>query len=77
MMVALEREKMIRIVINDDEISLQQGGTVDSLLRQLSIEGVERLAVAVNDTVIRRSDWSSYQLNDNDRVLMIAPIQGG
>ena len=76
-MVALEREKMIRIVINDDEISLQQGGTVDSLLRQLSIEGVERLAVAVNDTVIRRSDWSSYQLNDNDRVLMIAPIQGG
>ena len=76
-MVAVERKQLIRIVINDDEISLEQGGTVDSLLRQLSIEGVERLAVAVNDTVIRRSDWSSYQLSDNDRVLMIAPIQGG
>ncbi|MCP4288971.1 MAG: sulfur carrier protein ThiS [Gammaproteobacteria bacterium] len=68
---------MIQLVLNDDEISLDQGCTVDDLLKQLSIDEVERIAVAVNDTVIRRSDWSNHQLNENDRVLMIAPIQGG
>jgi len=68
---------MIRIVFNDDEIGLEQGNTVDALLQQLSVDAVERIAIAVNDSVVRRSDWSSYQLHDNDRVLMIAPIQGG
>jgi len=68
---------MIQLVLNDDKISLDQGRTVDDLLKQLSIDEVERIAVAVNDTVIRRSDWSNHQLNENDRVLMIAPIQGG
>ncbi|MES9902964.1 MAG: sulfur carrier protein ThiS [Sedimenticola sp.] len=68
---------MIKIQLNDDEISLDQGHTVDALLRQLSMEGAERIAVAVNDTVVRRSDWSTHKLNSNDRVVMIAPIQGG
>ncbi|MCB1751402.1 MAG: sulfur carrier protein ThiS [Gammaproteobacteria bacterium] len=68
---------MIRIILNDDEITLDQGDTVDALLQQLSMDHPERIAIAVNDSVVRRSDWSSYRLNDNDRVLMIAPVQGG
>ena len=36
----------------------------------------EGIAVAVNDNVVRRSDWSSYRLNDKDRVLMIATDSG-
>ncbi len=76
-MLAVEREEMIRIVLNDDELVLDQDCTVDALLKQLSMAEAERIAVAVNDNVVRRSDWSSYRLNDKDRVLMIAPIQGG
>ncbi|MCB1830963.1 MAG: sulfur carrier protein ThiS [Gammaproteobacteria bacterium] len=69
---------MTRILLNDEEISLDRGGaTVEALLKQLSINDLERIAVAVNDNVLRRSDWASYQLEENDRVLMIAPIQGG
>ena len=69
---------MTRILLNDEEISLDGGSaTVEALLKQLSINDLERIAVAVNDNVLRRSDWASYQLEENDRVLMIAPIQGG
>lgn len=68
---------MIRILLNDKEVSLERGRTVEDLLKQLSVDDLERIAVAVNDSVVRRSDWSSYRLGDNDRVLMIAPIQGG
>ena len=76
-MAIAETETTIRIVLNNEEISVVQGRTVDALMKQLSLNDAERVAVAVNDTVIRRSDWSTHQLNDNDRVLMIAPIQGG
>ncbi len=68
---------MINIVLNDDAVTLTQGDTIDALLTQASIERSERIAIAVNDTVISRSDWPEHKLNENDQVLMIAPIQGG
>lgn len=68
---------MIKITLNNEELSLTQGQTVEALLQQVSMSDAERIAIAVNDNVVRRSDWSSHQLNDNDQVLMIAPIQGG
>lgn len=75
-MSAAESE-MIKIFLNDEEIEFRQGETLMELLRQISVDEVERIAIAVNDSVIRRSDWPSHRLNDCDRVLMIAPIQGG
>jgi len=68
---------MIKIKLNDDELSLALGATVETLLQQASMDGMERIAIAVNDTVIQRSEWPNYQLKDSDQVLMIAPIQGG
>lgn len=35
------------------------------------------IAVAVNNTVIPKSDWNSYHLNPNDQVLIISATQGG
>jgi sulfur carrier protein len=35
------------------------------------------IAVAVNNTVISKSDWNSYHLNPNDQVLIISATQGG
>lgn len=35
------------------------------------------IAVAVNTTVIPKSDWNSYHLNPNDEVLIISATQGG
>ena len=76
-MSGVKTENRIRILLNDEEISVLQGHTVDALLQELSLDDLQRVAVAVNDTVVSRCDWSTHQLSDNDRVLMIAPIQGG
>lgn len=67
----------IKIVLNDEELALENERTLDALLKQLDMGQTERIAVAVNDTVVRRADWPSHELSDNDRVLLIAPIQGG
>lgn len=68
---------MVKIILNNEEMSIKVGRTVEALLKQLEMDRSERIAIAVNDQVVSRSDWPNHQLRDNDRVLVIAPIQGG
>lgn len=68
---------MISIMVNDESLSLVDGCTVDALIKHLSVKDKNRIAVAVNDQVVVRSNWSKYKLSDKDKVMMFAPIQGG
>ncbi|WP_260291181.1 sulfur carrier protein ThiS [Sedimenticola hydrogenitrophicus] len=65
----------MNIYVNDEETRIDSGQTLASLLASLT--GGRQVAVAVNDTVIRQDAWSDYRLQDRDRVLVIAPVQGG
>jgi thiamine biosynthesis protein ThiS len=65
----------MHIYVNDEETPIESGETLASLLSRLTSGG--KLAVAVNDTVIRQVEWPDYQLQAHDRVLLIAPVQGG
>jgi sulfur carrier protein len=67
----------MNVFLNDEETQADPGQTVANLLQQLSLDNTRKLAVAVNETVIRRSDWSEHALKENDRILLIAPIPGG
>lgn len=68
---------MIKVTLDDTEVLLTQGQMIKVLLEQATLQHVDRIAIAVNNRVIPRPQWPSHQLNDNDQVLMIAPIQGG
>lgn len=68
---------MISILLNDESMSLEKGSTVEGLLKQLEMRNAERMAVAVNNEVVSRTSWSQHELSDHDKVLLIAPIQGG
>lgn len=35
------------------------------------------IAVAINNTVIPKTNWNSYQLNETDDILIISATQGG
>ncbi|RTZ00785.1 sulfur carrier protein ThiS [Flavobacterium sp. RSP49] len=35
------------------------------------------IAVAINNTVIPKSDWNSYQIQETDNILIISATQGG
>ena len=48
-----------------------------SLLQQLRGEKLNGLAVALNETVVPRSQWDKIQLNQNDNLLIIQATQGG
>ena len=50
--------------------------TVGALLRELGWEPVG-LAVAVNETVVRKAALDAHALNEADRVEIIRAVQGG
>lgn len=35
------------------------------------------IAVAINNTVIPKSDWNTHPLTENDEILIISATQGG
>jgi sulfur carrier protein len=64
------------IKINDIETDFD-GQTVLDLARLKNLEGKKRLAIAVNETVVKRDEWVNHRLKENDSVIIIVPVQGG
>ncbi|MBU6120071.1 sulfur carrier protein ThiS [Hymenobacter siberiensis] len=60
--------------------SPQEAADNQSLIDLLTARGITEprgLAVAVNDAVVPRAEWSSLQLHEQDRVTIIRATQGG
>ena len=52
--------------------------TVMDLIRELGYdEDGDGMAVAVNDSVLQRKQWNSFELSEQDRVEIIRATQGG
>lgn len=67
---------MPRITINAEPRSFSTPITVAELLRQLGRDP-KRLAVEVNETVVRRDEQERHALNDGDRVEIVTLVGGG
>ncbi len=67
----------MEIKVNNDTIQIIGENNILSLLQQLRGEKLNGLAVALNETVVPRSQWDKIQLNQNDNLLIIQATQGG
>lgn len=67
----------ITIYVNDEAIHTQSGHTLTSFLGQMQLDQGKNLAIAVNDSVVSKGQWSSHELQAEDRLLLIAPVSGG
>jgi thiazole synthase len=67
---------MPRITINAEPRTFSHPLTVADLLAQLGRDP-KRLAVEVNETVVRRDEQSARTLNDGDRVEIVTLVGGG
>ncbi len=65
------------ITINKEIIDIEENTTLSKLFETLSIRPRKGMAVAVNNEVVAQTNWPNHQLQDNDRVLYFAAIQGG
>jgi sulfur carrier protein len=66
----------MKIFINNNEI-LFSGNTLIDLLTENGFSDSPGIAVAVNETVVSKNNWSSCILKEGDCVLIITPAQGG
>ncbi len=68
----------MKLSVNNSAIE-PEGSTVnlEQAVIHSGVKDFKGLAVAVNNTVIPRTNWSSFQLNENDTITIIHATQGG
>ena len=69
-------EKSMNISVNDKSLSIDSCLLLD-VLQELKVHSEKGIAIAVNDSVINRSLWPEYRLNEGDAVLVVRATQGG
>lgn len=60
----------------NDELVQSEHSLLSNLIASL-VAGEQRVAVAVNQQVVPRSQWSDCLLKDNDRIDIFESIAGG
>lgn len=67
----------MNVLINGESLELPGGSSVADAVR-LVVDGAgSGVAVALNDDVVPRSQWSRARLAEGDRVEILTAVQGG
>ena len=67
----------MEINLNDQQKQVANGITVQQLLDIEIPEKQKGIAVAINNSVVSKTNWSTTILNQHDNVLIIKATQGG
>lgn len=66
------------ITVNDQKKYFdEKSKSIREILKSLNILSDNGIAVAVNQTVVKKKDWESFMVKDNDKLLLITATQGG
>lgn len=66
----------MKITLNYRPLTLTQPVTLDALLREHHHLG-PGIALAVNQTIISRCQWTQYLVQDGDDIILFQAIAGG
>ena len=65
----------MKVIVNGENFELVHSANLTQALREFAVK--EPFAVAVNGQFIPRSQCDTYLLNEDDRIELLSPIQGG
>jgi sulfur carrier protein len=67
----------ISLIIGEETKELE-AHHVNDLIAELNLPSDGRgIAIAVNDTVVSKSQWHSHELHNGDRIEIVRAMQGG
>jgi thiamine biosynthesis protein ThiS len=66
----------MRVYVNGESRELSGVGSLSELITQLDLPAT-RIAVELNREVVRRNEWSSTMLHEDDRVEIVHFVGGG
>ncbi len=67
----------MKIFVNEEEKKVEENITISQLLEILKLNKVGGIAIAINEEVINRTQWTEKIINANDKVLIVKATQGG
>jgi thiamine biosynthesis protein ThiS len=66
----------MRLTVNGETLEASNAVTITELLNELRIEP-HKVAVEVNLSIIKKADYSTFGLNDGDKVEIVNFVGGG
>lgn len=66
----------MKLLINGEERSFGDGLTLAALVEELGLKA-DRVAVELNQNIVRREDWAGTKLRDGDRLEVVHFVGGG
>ena len=67
----------MEITFNNRKYQIEEQSTVQAALNVWLGDKQQGIAVAVNDTIVPRSQWENHILQPDDNILVIKATQGG
>lgn len=66
----------MKVFINKVEITIEDGAMLQDLIRSQEIKS-EGIAVAVDNRIIKRSEWSATPIEEGAKITIIQATYGG
>jgi sulfur carrier protein len=66
----------MNITVNSER-KIFSGKNISELVQSLNMISTNGIALAVNEKVVPKSEWERFELNENDKILLIKATQGG
>jgi len=66
----------VKILVNGEKISLPTDSSIEGLILHLGYQN-QRIAIEINESIIPKSNHSSFLLQDLDKVEIINAVGGG
>lgn len=67
---------MISIKVNNNEVQIEEDFTIQQVLEKIN-SSKDGIAVAVNNAIVLKNQWSTRNLSPDDNLLIIQATQGG
>jgi len=67
----------MELTLNNELLNFSDGDTLLDVLKTTELFEKKGIAVAVNSSVIPKSEWKETKLNNNDNIMVITATAGG
>ena len=65
------------VFINNNGLELPEQAKLADAMKRLNISSQRGVAIAINNTVVPKSEWETHVLQPEDRIIVIKATQGG
>jgi len=67
----------MEVTLNNQKITIEENEVLETVLRTHNLFSKKGIAVAINTSVVPKSNWQNHKLNTNDIIMVITATAGG